>query len=46
MMLIDETLQPEDGHAGTGPIFLTIRACLLGQSKSPGHEQDHKDDEK
>src|ERR1022692_587619 len=26
--------------------FLTMRACLLGQSKSPGHEQDHKDDQK
>jgi hypothetical protein len=46
IMLFDETLQPEDGHTGTDPIFLTIRACLLGQSKSPGHEQDHKDDEK
>jgi hypothetical protein len=46
IMLFDETLPPEDRHAGTGPIFLTIRACLLGQSKSPGHEQDNKDDEK
>jgi hypothetical protein len=45
-MLFDEALHPEDGHAGAGQFFLTMRACLLGQSKSPGHEQDHKDDHK
>ena len=45
-MLFDEALHTEDGHAGAGPLFLTMRACLLGQSKSPGHEQDHKDDHK
>jgi hypothetical protein len=39
-------VDPEAGHACAGPFSFNDALAFSGQSKFPGHEQDHKDDHK